>query len=88
MMDSSDGLFDCLYQISTKSNIRMNVQYDKIPKKINDRNLVLYGGEDYSLVVCLDKNDFDNIDDLVQIGTCQSGDGVYIDKYKGRIQGI
>jgi len=82
MMDSSDGLFDCLYQISTKSNLKIEIDYDKIPKTVDpilDKDLVLYGGEDYSLVVCLDENDFKNIDGLIQIGICKEGTGIYID---------
>ncbi len=87
MMDSSDGLFDCLYQISKKSNVELNIQYDLIPKKINDKNLVLYGGEDYSLVACLAKEDFEKIEGLIEIGYCKVGQGVIIDdeklEYKG-----
>ncbi len=87
MMDSSDGLADCLHQISKKSNVKIKIQYDKIPKKINDKNLVLYGGEDYSLVVFLDEEDFEKIPGLVKIGSCFKGEGVFLDdkklEYKG-----
>ncbi len=87
MMDSSDGLFDCLYQISKQSNVKISVEYNKIPKKTNDKNLVLYGGEDYSLVVALSEKDFKKIKGLTKIGYCSKGQGVYIDnkltEYKG-----
>lgn len=87
MMDSSDGLIDCLSQISAKSNVRIDIEYDKIPHKTTNPDFVLSGGEDYALVVCIDKEDFKNIDGLIQIGTCSIGSGVYLDgkkiEYKG-----
>lgn len=82
MMDSSDGLVDCLIQISSKSNVRIDVNYDKIPKKTDSKELVLFGGEDYSLVVCLDREDFNKIKGLKEIGVCKKGCGVYIDNQK------
>lgn len=86
MMDSSDGIMDCLYQISSKSGVRIDVEYSKIPKKIEDKEFVLYGGEDYSLVVCLSLKDFENIKnkcaELVQIGFITSGKDVYLDNKK------
>ena len=82
MMDSSDGLIDCLTQISQKSNIRIDIEYNKIPHKTKNKDFVLYGGEDYSLVICIDENDFNNIEGLIKIGTCKKGSGVYIDNKK------
>ena len=82
MMDSSDGLFDCLYQISSKSKVKVNVEYSKIPHKTDNSDYVLYGGEDYCLVVCLAKEDFKKIKGLTKIGTVTSGEGVYIDNKK------
>ena len=86
MMDSSDGLFDCLYQISHQSKVKINIDYSKIPHKTQNRDFVLYGGEDYCLVVALHKNDFEKIDGLVEIGSVKIGKDVYIDniltKYK------
>lgn len=79
MMDSSDGLVDCLYQISKKSNVKIEVDYSKIPKQVDDINLVLFGGEDYSLVVCLDENDFKKVKGLTQIGLCKEGKGIFVD---------
>lgn len=87
MMDSSDGLFDCLYQISKKSNVRIEIDYNKIPKKTDDKDLVLYGGEDYGLVVCLDKEDFLKIPNLVEIGICSKGEGVFVDSEKLEYKG-
>lgn len=88
MMDSSDGLIDCLCQISSKSNVRIDVEYEKIPKKTLNKDFVLYGGEDYALVVCLDRKDFKNINGLVEIGSCSIGSGVYIDKQKVEYKGF
>jgi len=82
MMDSSDGLIDCLVQISSKSNIKIEIDYSKIPKKIVNKDFVLFGGEDYSLVVCLDEKDFNKIDGLIKIGKCSIGAGVFVDKQK------
>ena len=79
MMDSSDGLFDCLYQISTKSNVRIDVDYSKIPHKTKNKDFVLYGGEDYCLVATLHKEDFKKINGLVKIGKVIKGKGVYVD---------
>ena len=79
MMDSSDGLFDCLYQISQKSKVRIDIDYSKIPHETSNRDFVLYGGEDYSLVVALSKEDFNKIKGLTQIGIVSCGGGVYID---------
>lgn len=79
MMDSSDGLIDCLYQISTKSNVKIEIDYNLIPKKTTNKNFVLSGGEDYALVVALDKSDFKKIPNLIQIGSCKSGKGIFVD---------
>ena len=89
MMDSSDGLADCLFQISEKSNVTIEVYYDKIPKKTDDRDFVLYGGEDYSLVAAIHCEDFKNLKNFIEIGKCYklSNDSVKIDnkvlEYKG-----
>ena len=80
MMDSSDGLFDCLYQISSKSKVKINIDYSKIPHKTDNEDFVLFGGEDYSLVVALHKTDFEKIKGLTKIGTVENGSGVYINE--------
>jgi thiamine-monophosphate kinase len=79
MMDSSDGLFDCLYQISSKSKVRIDIDYSKIPHKTDNKDFVLYGGEDYCLVIALHQDDFNKIKGLIKIGTVSDGNGVYID---------
>ena len=82
MMDSSDGLIDCLAQISQKSNVKIDIDSNKIPHKTQNRDFILYGGEDYSLIVCLNEKDFNNIEGLIKIGICKKGRGVYIDNKK------
>ena len=91
MMDSSDGLADCLIQISQKSNIKIEINYNLIPTKTQNKDFVLYGGEDYSLVVALDKEDFESIkntNELIKIGHCSSGSGVFIDNKKIEYKGF
>lgn len=87
MMDSSDGLVDCLMQISAKSKVGIDINYSKIPHKTKNKDYVLYGGEDYSLVVCLFEQDFKKIPNLIEIGKCTNTNKVFIDnkeiKYKG-----
>ncbi len=79
MMDSSDSLADCLYQISKKSKVKISVEYDKIPRKIEEKDLVLFGGEDYNLVICARKEDILENKDIVIIGKVEKGEGVFID---------
>lgn len=87
MMDSSDGLVDCLMQISAKSKVGMDIDYSKIPHKTQNKDYILYGGEDYSLVVCLFEEDFKKIPNLIKIGKCTNTNKVFINnkeiKYKG-----
>ena len=62
MMDSSDGIADALFKIATNSNVTIKVDYKKIPHDENiNKDLVLYGGEDYKLVATISKDDINNI---------------------------
>jgi len=65
MMDTSDGLADALYKIAQSSEVLVSVDFDKIPfdseiqaiaelAKVDYKEWVLYGGEDFKLVACLD----------------------------------
>lgn len=78
MMDASDGLADCLIQISNQSNIKIVIDENKIPisKKLKSAckplkkdplMLSLYGGEDYQLVGTISKNDYKKIKKLKSI---------------------
>ena len=87
MMDASDGLADCIYQISTKSKVKINVDYDLIPKKVDNKDFVLYGGEDYALVAALHQDDFNKTDGLIKIGTVEAGAGIYLDNEKIEYKG-
>ncbi len=89
MMDTSDGLYDAIYRISKESNVGFNFEYDKIEKRIDDKELVLFGGEDYGLLICLDPKDKPLADKLglIQIGHATKEnkiimDGVILDEYK------
>ena len=69
--------------LGTKQTIDFShIEYDKIPHKTKNKDFVLYGGEDYSLVICIDEDDFNNIEGLIKIGTCKKGSSVYIDNEK------
>lgn len=68
MMDSSDGLADALFKLSTNSNTSFIVDLNKVPmsdklKKLNNYlDLLLFGGEDYQLVFTVSKEDFHKLD--------------------------
>lgn len=61
MMDTSDGLYDGMKKISEASGTGFSIEFDKILKKNDDFNDVLFGGEDYGLLICLEKSDFEKI---------------------------
>lgn len=73
MMDTSDGLVDALFKISQSSNVLLFVDFEKVPfdneiiEVANQTNKdykdwVLYGGEDYKIVACLDKENLEKLD--------------------------
>jgi len=61
MMDSSDGLADCLFKIAQASNKTLVVDFNKIPFQNEIRtlfpdeykDLILFGGEDYQIVATI-----------------------------------
>jgi len=74
MADTSDGLYDALKKISESSGAGFSIEFDKIPKKINDFNRVLFGGEDYGLLACVSASDFEIIkDDIIKTGCAVIG---------------
>ena len=82
MMDSSDGLINTLEWISASSGVGFTLEYDKIPKKQGvEREKVLFGGEDYSLVCVLDERDFEKIscEDLIPVGRATIQKDILID---------
>lgn len=72
MMDTSDGLADALFKIAQSSNVSIcadfekilyNKEIEKIAKlaKIDYKDWVLYGGEDFQIVACVDEKNLDKI---------------------------
>lgn len=72
LMDASDGLADALFQISNASDCDIFVDSQKVPVHqeclgtarqagVDPLDWALYGGEDYELVACLDRNSFENL---------------------------
>lgn len=68
MMDTSDGLADALFKIAQLSGVSVSVDFNKIPynKEIEEvaklanidyKDWVLFGGEDYQMVACINKED-------------------------------
>lgn len=75
MMDTSDGLADALIQIAKASKVRVKINTSKIPHDKNvDMQTVLYGGEDYQLVVAVPKYFLPQDTDLIEIGEITDGD--------------
>ena len=78
MMDTSDGLCDALFKIAKESNVSINVDFSSIPisrdlkKTFPDeyKQLVFWGGEDYKLLFCINKQDFEKLpkDKFFKIG--------------------
>lgn len=72
MMDSSDGLMDAVYKIAQASNVLVELDFNKIPfdtgikelarmAHLDYKDWIFYGGEDYQLVACIDKNNLQKI---------------------------
>lgn len=73
MMDTSDGLADALFKIAQASNVLLSVDFDNVPydKKIEEvaklakvdfMDWILYGGEDFQLVACINEKNLNKID--------------------------
>lgn len=80
MMDTSDGLADALYKIAEASNVKIVVNYDKIPHpdKVSAEQ-VLFGGEDYKLVACIPEKYESIINNASYIGKVLPYDGIRLD---------
>lgn len=72
MMDSSDGLADALFKIAQASDVLISVDFDKIPydkgieavaksANLDFKDWILYGGEDFQLVACVDEENLKNL---------------------------
>lgn len=66
MMDTSDGIYDALKKISESSNTGFSIEFDKILKKTANFEDVMFGGEDYGLLICLDNEDYKRILPLLE----------------------
>lgn len=73
IMDASDGLADALYKIANASKHSIEIDYEKIPieKEVIDfvkrnnldlDNFVLWGGEDFELVMCIGEDIYEKLD--------------------------
>ena len=72
MMDTSDGLADALFKIAQSSGVEMEIEEELIPitpdiKDVadilgaNHLDWVLFGGEDYTLVACVESDVADKL---------------------------
>ncbi len=99
MMDASDGLADCLIQMSDQSNVKITVDENKIPLsnelksickslKKDPLLLSLYGGEDYQLVGTISKNDYKKIKNLKNIkiiGEVRKGKNAFLKQKNNKL---
>lgn len=96
LMDTSDGLTDCIIQIAKESNVKIIIEEDKIPvsyesKKAAEKlhisllNLALYGGEDYKLVGTASKYDCKKLKNIKIIGKVVKGRGAFLKQKNGHI---
>ena len=94
-MDSSDGLLDCLQQISEQSKVQMQVNLKQIPlskelkqymklKDLNSAEIILNGGEDYQLIgTAFLKDELDLPEPWKIIGEVKAGSGIEIKDFEG-----
>ena len=75
MMDTSDGLFDALFKISSASECTMSVDFERIlyDPKIKEyfsdyKDLILFGGEDYQIVATVPVELLPSLKDYIIIG--------------------
>lgn len=83
LMDSSDGLADCLIQIVNESKVKIVIEENKIPRQKSSLTQALYGGEDYQLVGTVSVNDCRKLKKLKGIsiiGRVETGKGAYLMK--------
>ncbi|MBR6126744.1 thiamine-phosphate kinase [bacterium] len=79
MMDTSDGLADALFKIAESSNVKIIVDFDKIPTNegISYEN-ILFGGEDYKLIAAVPEEIALKSDGII-IGNVLEYDGTRLD---------
>ena len=80
MMDSSNGLADALFKIAEASNVKIISDYNKIPHlDIASYEQVMFGGEDYKLIVAIPEKYKDLFSDASVIGKVVKYDGIRLD---------
>jgi thiamine-monophosphate kinase len=73
MMDTSDGLMDAVFKMAESSKVTIEVDFEKVPydKEIEEiaksanvdyKDWILYGGEDFQIIACVNKNDLEKSD--------------------------
>jgi len=77
MMDSSDGLADAVLRLAEASQVNIVIDSAKleIHPEVQYLDWVLYGGEDFELIVCLPADRLAEFPELTAIGKVQKGDG-------------
>lgn len=103
MMDTSDGLADALFKIACSSDVKIfvnpeNIPYDKeiedVAKKagVSFYEWILYGGEDFQLVACIDEESLAKLDKSTYnvIGkVCEKTDDCYLEiKWENEVEKI
>ena len=79
MMDTSDGLADAIFKIAEASDVRIDIDFDKIPHKPEvTKEQILFGGEDYNLIAAIPSNYASLVPNATIIGNVQIYDGVRI----------
>lgn len=72
MMDTSDGLVDAIFKIAQASKVSIDADFENIPydteivkiakmANLDYKDWILFGGEDYQLVACLDEGSLSKI---------------------------
>ncbi len=76
MMDSSDGLADVLYKVSSLSGLCAEVDFNKIPideeiKEFDYENKIFFGAEDYKIIAFVPEDFLKTLDETLytEIGT-------------------
>lgn len=73
-MDTSDGLIDALYKIALNSRHSLEIDINKVPvdnelilfsqhNELDYKDFVKWGGEDYSLVLCIPAETYEKLDE-------------------------
>jgi len=77
MMDSSDGLADAVLRLAQASQVDIVIEQARleIHPDVQHLDWVLYGGEDFELVVCLPADRLSEFPELTVIGKVQEGQG-------------